>query len=552
MALAVQLPPLPPLQTWAEKDIFMINSGDLRDSANLVCWPVQEACEQKLTEVLRTRFGYNLRRAMPIEAGRGHGFIASQREGSDICATIPPEAPLVVMLAVWQYSHHVAVSLAHHKGPVLLIANFDGTWPGLVGLLCLSGSLTGIGVKHSRLWSEKFEDDFFLEKLQQWLDHRFIEHDTSHLQLLSASHPFVQGAAADVGRQVAAWSLRYKEIMGLFDTLCMGMINGVFPQKALMDIGMPLEGLSQSALVVEMALVSADEREACLQWYEERGMQFQYASDPATELTRDQVLEQCAMMIAMARFTERFGLSCVGVQYQQGLKDVCDASAFAEGALGSAERFPIRNAGGQVIREGKPIPVINEVDMGTAIPQIMLFRLLDSLGLNAETTLHDIRWGSEYEGTFYWDFEISGAVPFSHIKGGIAGAIGYRQPAMFFPRGGSTIGGQCKAGTFIWARAHYEGTDVHLHIGSGTAVELPPQEFQRRSRATTPQWPLMNAVLHGVDRDQLMAGHQSNHITLAYVPEEQLDDLLRAFAAQGLAHGMKVYLTGSAVAGERC
>lgn len=551
MALAVHLPPLPAVQTCAENDIFMINSGDLRDSANLTCWPVQQACEQKLAEVFKDQFGYNLRRAMPVEEGRGHGFIASQREGSDICASIPADAPLVVMLAVWQYSHHVAVSLAHHKGPILLIANFDGTWPGLVGLLCLSGSLTSIGVKHSRLWSEKFEDDFFLQKLQEWIDHKAIQHDTSHLKPLSASDAFVQGAAADAGREVAAWSLRHKEIMGLFDTFCMGMINGVFPQKALMDIAMPLEGLSQSALVYEMSLVTDAERDECLRWYEERGMQFQYGSDSATELTRDQVLEQCAMMIAMARFTERFGLTCVGVQYQQGLKDVCAASDFAEGALGSTERFPIRNAQGQVIREGKPIPVINEVDMGTAIPQTLLFRLLDSVGLNAETTLHDIRWGSEYEGTFYWDFEISGAVPFSHIKGGIAGAIGYRQPAMFFPRGGSTIGGQCKAGAFLWARAHYEGTEVHLHIGSGTAVELPQAEFQRRSQATTPQWPLMNAVLHGVDRDQLMAGHQSNHITLAYVPENQLEELLRAFAAQALAHGMKVYLTGSAVAGER-
>lgn len=96
--------------------------------------------------------------------------------------------------------------------------------------------------------------------------------------------------------------------------------------------------------------------------------------------------------------------------------------------------------------------------MGSAIPQVMLAKLLGALGMASETTLHDIRWGSEYNGTFYWDLEISGAVPFAHLKGGIAGATGYRQPAMFFPYGGSTIAGQGKAGRFIWARAHYEGT----------------------------------------------------------------------------------------------
>ena len=122
------------------------------------------------------------------------------------------------------------------------------------------------------------------------------------------------------------------------------------------------------------------------------------------------------------------------MQYQQGLARSCAASDFAEGAIGSAERFPIPDADGMIIRPGKPIPCINEVDMGSAIPQTMLWRLLDSLGLPSETTLHDIRWGSDFEGKFYWDLEISGAVPFAHLKGGIAGAIGYRQPPMYFPQ----------------------------------------------------------------------------------------------------------------------
>jgi hypothetical protein len=59
--------------------------------------------------------------------------------------------------------------------------------------------------------------------------------------------------------------------------------------------------------------------------------------------------------------------------------------------------------------------------------------VISALGLPAETTLHDVRWGREFEGAFYWDFEISGAVPFEHLKGGIAVATGYRQPPNVFP-----------------------------------------------------------------------------------------------------------------------
>lgn len=542
--LSLSLPVSPTMRKVQDKEIILIANGDLREPANIDCWPVQQKFENKLTDVLNSRFGYQVHRAHSVDLERGHGFISSQREGSDVLAGVDPEAPLIVLLTVWQYSHHLAPSLVHHKGPILLLANFDGTWPGLVGTLCMAGTLTSLGGRYSRLWSENFDDDFFFSGLETWLNCGHIDHDTSYLTEITHDHSMTRTPAAELGKQVGAYIMLNKEIIGLFDSFCMGMMNGVFPLESMVNIGMPIESLSQSALVYEMSLISQDLREECVNWYESRGMNFHFGLHPETELTREQVTEQCAMMIAMARMTERFGLTSVGVQYQQGLKDVCAASDFAEGAIGSTERFPIPNLEGKVIRPGKPIPCINEVDMGTAIPQTMLFRLLDSLGLPSETTLHDIRWGSEFKGSFYWDFEISGSVPFEHIKGGIAGAQGYRQPKMFFPKGGSTIAGQCKAGHFIWARAHYEGQDVILHVGTGLATELPQEEFMRRSQATTPEWPLMNCELDGVSRDDLMSGHQSNHITVAYIEYKHLNTVLEAFVAQALTQNMRVMLAG--------
>ena len=544
--LTLNLPAAPtPIQA-QDREILMITNADLRESANLACWPVQQKFDQKLQAALE-RHGYRMRRAHPVNTERGHGFISSQREGSDLFAAIDPDAPLIVLLTAWQYSHHIAPSLVHHRGPVLLLANFDGTWPGLVGMLCMAGSLTSLGKNYSRLWSENFDDPMFEQKLATWLRDGAVSHALNYLHPVAATHAVMSTEAGQQGRQVGEYILQHKAIVGLFDTFCMGMINGVFPQQAMVKVGMPVESLSQSALLVEMQKVSPELREACLRWYEERGMQFQFGRDGASELTREQVLEQCAMMIAMARFVKRFGLSAVGVQYQQGLKDSCAASDFAEGAIGNAERFPVPDEQGEIIWPDKAIPCINEVDMGTAIPQTMLWRLLEAFGQPAETTLHDIRWGSDYQGTFYWDLEISGAVPFAHLKGGIAGATGYRQPAMFFPAGGSTIAGQGKAGRFIWARAHYEGTDVVMHIGTGHAVELPSAEFERRRRATNAEWPLLNAVLDGVSRDALMAGHQSNHLTVAYIDEAHVETLFRAFVAQSLTQGIRVWVAGDAI-----
>ena len=99
----------------------------------------------------------------------------------------------------------------------------------------------------------------------------------------------------------------------------------------------------------------------------------------------------------------------------------------------------------------------------------------------------------------------------------------------------------------MWARAHYEGTDVHMHVGTGRAVELPPEEIDRRWKATTQEWPLMNAVLDGCGRDDIMAGHQSNHITVAYVSEEKLEFVTQAFVCMAIAQGIEVHLAGTPI-----
>jgi hypothetical protein len=51
-------------------------------------------------------------------------------------------------------------------------------------------------------------------------------------------------------------------------------------------------------------------------------------------------------------------------------------------------------------------------------------------------------------------------------------------------------------------------------------------------------------VLDGIGRDDLMAGHQSNHITIAYVDEAQLRDVTRAFVAQALTQNISVSVAG--------
>jgi hypothetical protein len=76
-------------------------------------------------------------------------------------------------------------------------------------------------------------------------------------------------------------------------------------------------------------------------------------------------------------------------------------------------------------------------------------------------------------------------------------------------------------------------------------VELPQAETERRWQATTPQWPIMHAVLHGVSRDQMMARHKAYHIQVAYGADAaSADQALAAKAAMFDAMGIAVHLCG--------
>jgi hypothetical protein len=76
-------------------------------------------------------------------------------------------------------------------------------------------------------------------------------------------------------------------------------------------------------------------------------------------------------------------------------------------------------------------------------------------------------------------------------------------------------------------------------------VALPKAETERRWQATTPQWPIMHAVLHGVTRDQMMARHKANHLNVAYAPSAGVaDKALAAKAAMFHEMGLAVHLCG--------
>jgi hypothetical protein len=438
--------------------------------------------------------------------------------------------------------------LISHQAPILTVANWSGTWPGLVGMLNLNGSLTKAGIKYSTLWSEDFTDAYFQAGLASWLKTGVAKHKTAHVKPLARAA--VPPQARAVAKKIAAELRRKKSIMGIFDEGCMGMYNAIIPDELLFPTGVYKERLSQSALYYGATQVSDADARAVYAWLVNKGMKFHLGTDEATELTENQVLWQCKTYVAALRLADEFGCESIGIQYQQGLKDLLPASDLVEGILNNSDRPPVKNAAGEIIRDGQPLTHFNEVDECAGLDGVFTQRVHAALGQPVENTLHDLRWGAyDASGTtkdYVWVFLISGSAPPAHHVDGYAGTDSLRQPPMYFRLGGGTVRGIAKPGEIVWSRIFVEGGKLKMDLGRAKVIALPRAETERRWQETTVQWPIMHAVTYGVTRDQMMARHKANHIQVAYANSAKAADLaLYAKAALAAELGLVVSVCGT-------
>ncbi len=554
------------LEREAAKDniLYLIASGDLRESANLSGWKEQSAMEENLKAAFKKR-GYDLVRAYAIG---DHGFVNSQKMGNEVFENIPEGATVVVAESVWQYSHHVLGGLVQRKDlKILTVANYDGTWPGLVGLSNLNACL----VKHNRdfatVWSEDFTDDAFNQKLDEFLKKGTITHEASHIKAFGDVLGNIQEEYADairLGEAHADRILHKRAIAGYMDEMCMGMENAVFGNELLYPKGIGKENISQSELVARMGTVSDEEGQAVIEWLRDKGMTFKVGEDEDNELTERQLIEQGKMYVAAVRIANKYGCDVIGIQYQQGLKDSCPASDLAEGLLNNVDRPPVvgdeadKPYYGEVIRPGEAIPCFNEVDGGCAIDLILSNPLWTSLDQDPAANQEDIRWSRKYTGPAtttkgeiqledeeIWVELLSGSAPASHFKNGYASAKGYRQSNVYFPKGGSTLFGIGKEGEVVVSRVYIQRNGrLAINIMRGAVVGLPEAETKDRLDRTTPSWPIKHLVRYGVTRDNMLL-HPSNHETILYADDaEMANNLMFAKAAMAQKLGFDVFIWG--------
>ena len=279
----------------------------------------------------------------------------SQRMGLEVFKGIPVEAPLIVAEAVWQYSHHVLAGLRTHRGPILTVANFDGQWPGLVGLLGpqrrpdedgprvqhasgpstapTSGSATGARVAADRPHRARR-----VARARPAAPGRRRRRRSSARRSPPSCRRTRRSSASSTR---AAWACTTRSSTTSCSTRSASTRSGCRRARSR----------------PRCQRVSDDEAAAIREWLAAKGMTFKLGTDEATELTEAQLSWQCKMYIAALRICDDFGLDAVGIQYQQGLKDLAAAQRPGRGPAQQrrpARRSPAATAAGSCSRTGRP------------------------------------------------------------------------------------------------------------------------------------------------------------------------------------------------------
>jgi len=471
--------------------------GDYRSLPNETALSQLEAATQNLEKAL-DRLGQKHYRIK--------GFITRPHEAIEKLSNIDDK--MIGMYTHWVYGPHTTEGVVGKGNPLLLVSNFSGKWPGLVGLLNTGACLAAEERAHSRIWSDAQtwdDDEVFLQQLQKWCDSGTISHPDHAIKL----PPQPSSKAKSIAQKVASNMASRRPLALMLGDTSMGMTNGYFGARKLHKLGFSEHKIDQAWILDYGKRISDKRIEDAFKFVNDRGVCFHYGEEGAKDFHADATREQLRDYLCVLDMVDEFKADCVGWQYQLGLINQRPPSDFAEGLLNSICR-----------PEGNGAVIIDatEADQGNLLPMEMMKRLLDAKGLHHSVAFHDIRWGLEVEGRFIWvllNSGSAGAYAYSMNEQTLEGVHSFRQPSQFFPVPGGTFSGRSLPGQITWARAWLDGDEPVMDIGHGEVVDVAPDVLKKMWQGTTPQWPIMSADL-GLSRDSLMAHYMSNHIAVAY------------------------------------
>jgi L-fucose isomerase-like protein len=479
------------------KKVAIFWPGDYRDLPNKAALAEVKTATLQLEKALRK---------LKIKSYRISGFITRPHEAIEKLSNI--DDPLIGIYAHWVYGPHTTDGVVGKNNPLLLVSNFSGTWPGLVGLLNTAACLESVGRKCSRIWTASKDwsaDKDFMTRLAEWYKTGTIKYPMDEI----TTRAQIPAASEKIANKIFKGIEKRRILALMLGDTSMGMINGYFGPRLLNKHGFTEHKVDQAWIIERGRNISQKRIDSAYNFVKKHGVKFHYGEKGAEDFNAKATKEQLRDYLAVLDLVNEFKCDCVGWQYQLGLIGLRPPSDFAEGLLNSTCR-PEGN--------GKPIITSTEADQGNLIPMELMKRVLEAKGLAPCVMFHDVRWGGEHNGRFLWVLLNSGscsAYAFNHDLNSLKGVHSYRQPKAYFPVPGGTFTGESLPGKITWARTYLKDNELWMDIGTGAVVKLPEEKREEWWQGTTRAWPFMAADLN-IRQETLMAHYLSNHIAVAY------------------------------------
>ena len=309
-----------------KKRIAIFWPGDYRQQPNELALPGATEATIQMERAIKK---------LGLSSYRIEGFITKPNEAIEKLSQI--DDPIIGIYTHWVYGPHTTDGVVGKSNPLLLASNFNGTWPGLVGLLNTSACLEFVNRKHSRIWSDAKDwtkDEFFMKSLKEWCDTGKIKYSADNI---SSPEPVSESAQKIAGKIFKDIEKRRIITLMLGDT-AMGMINGYFGPRLLNKIGFTEHKVDQAWIVERGTKIDQKRIDNALKFVNSKGITFHYGENGADDFTIDSTKEQLRDYLTVLDLVDEFKADCIGWQYQLGLIGLRPPSDFAEGLLNSVCR----------------------------------------------------------------------------------------------------------------------------------------------------------------------------------------------------------------------
>jgi L-fucose isomerase len=368
---------------------------------------------------------------------------------------------------VWAFPHFTMLAADATPGPLLLVANIDPQYPGMVGMLAGGGALDQVGRKHARAWGDVGEEAVSLRILDQ----------------VAAGH--------------AVTALR-GNTFGRIGGRPMGMYTAVANTDQWMRVfGVDVEEVDQWEVVLRAEKVEASRAKHGVAWLEKHAAGVHYDGD---RLTPELLERQVRSYYAMRELIDEWNLDFSGIKGQPELTSHFATMDVAEAFLNDPYDW-----------DGpKPTHVTStEADMDGALTMQILKHLsglpvlfADVRHYHADRDIWDL-CNSGQHATWYAERTED---PLENMR-----QVNLYPEVFYFPAGGASVQHYAAPGEATFARLTRESGTYRMQVARGAFERYDDATNEALGRQSTFEWPHAFARLQ-TSPDVFLSRFGANHV----------------------------------------